>query len=162
MSMNDFELAVSAPGVYINGGSIGRALARMRGAGSGVSGVLAEVIDGSSTSLQVQAQSTPDMTVKVKAGECIVGGVFCGLAEDFDTAAMTPPAGDDRIDIVQIDQAGAVTVKAGSEAASPTAPSPDANNLELGQIYHRTTETTIEASDGAGTEGYRSDTREYI
>lgn len=63
----------------------------------------------------------PDMTVKVTAGRATLDGtqrVFAGGT----TAAFTAPATNPRIDLIALNNAGALTVVAGTEASSPTPP----------------------------------------
>jgi hypothetical protein len=117
-----------------------------------VSGVQAT---SSGTELKVQAQSSPDMTVKVKAGSGIVSGTPVALLADYTTAAITAPVSNPRIDIVQIDQLGNVTVKAGTEAGSPSAPAVDTDNMKLAEIALTVGMTTI-------TAGAITDSRSFL
>lgn len=119
------------------------ALARMRGAGSSSSGVLLASGDTAvDDDLKVVAQSSPNMSVKVKAGACIVLGQFTGIPEDL-TIAIAAPTINNRITIIQINQTGSVAAKHGTEAGSPVAPAPDAGNYKLGQVLLSTGATTI-------------------
>ena len=90
---------------------------------------------------------TPAMSGVVKAGVCIVNGVFTGIAADVTLSSIPAPATNPRIDIVQINQSGTVSRKAGTEASSPVAPTPDANNYQLGQIALAVSMTEIENAD---------------
>ena len=53
-----------------------------------------------------------------------------------------------------------MSVKAGSEAASPSAPSADSGNLELAQIYLPVGAAHIDDTNGG--DGYITDTRSFI
>ncbi len=145
----------------VNGASIGRAIAAMRGAGSSSSGVLSETGDTTSTRLKVVAQGTPDMTVSVSVGDALVTGILCGLLTAHTTAAIVAPSADPRKDIVQISAAGVVTVKAGTENASPTAPTVDSGNLKLAELYLRVGATSIKNTDDSSN-GYITDSRVCI
>lgn len=89
------------------------------------------------------AQSTPDMTVRVDAGKLQVGtGVTVVAAQN--TATITAPVTNPRIDRVVIDSVtGVVSVIAGTEAASPTAPAITAGKLAVAQILLATSTTVI-------------------
>jgi len=102
--------------------------------------------------LQVVATGTPDMYVNITAGKATVAGDFVALW-DAVAIGVTPPVTDPRIDLVQIDQAGAVTIKTGTEDASPAAPTVDADALELATVYCRVGMTSIKDSDDASN-GY--------
>lgn len=126
---------------------IGLALARMRGVHSSVSGVFLATGDpATSTDLKVVAQGTPNMSVLVKAGACLVNGVFAGIDEDL-TIAIPAPLTNSQIVIIQINQLGEVSKKNGTESGSPVAPTPDTNNYKLGQVLLTTAHTDIENSD---------------
>lgn len=125
----------------------GMAIARMRGAGPSSSGVILASGDITVDSdLKVVAQSTPNMSVVVKAGACIVLGVFTGTSIDV-TVAIAAPTVNNRITILQINQDGVITAKHGTEATSPVAPTVDANNYKLGQVLLGITATDIENAD---------------
>lgn len=118
-------------------------------------------VDDPSTALAVTAQGTPDMTVDVAAGAAVVAGQPTALLAAYTTAAFTAPTTNPRIDVVQIDQLGNIEIKTGSENASPSAPSVDADALKLAEIYHRVGETSIKDTDDS-TNGYITDARVHI
>ena len=123
------------------------AIARMRGAGPSDSGVISATGDSTSTDLKIGEADTPAMSVVVEPGVCIVNGVFTGIADAVTLSSIPAPTTNPRIDIVQISQSGTVSRKAGTEAGSPVAPSPDANNFKLGQIALAVSMTEIENAD---------------
>lgn len=142
----------------LNGASLGRVIAAMRGLTTSDSGVLAVTGDNTGTELKVVAQGTPGMTVVYSAGDAIVTGILCGLKANTNSATFTAPSANPRIDIVQIATNGTISVKTGTENSSPSAPSVDSGNMKLAEIYHRTGETSIKNSDDS-TNGYITDSR---
>lgn len=132
------------------------AMANMRG-GPDKSGVIPTAGAGD---LKVVAQGTPDMTVAVGAGSALIVGQVGGLLAAVSTAALVAPVTNDRIDTVQLDQAGNVEVKTGAENAAPTAPAVDADALSLAEIYLRPGALSIKDADDA-TNGYITDSRVY-
>ena len=111
--------------------------------------------------LEVTAQGTPDMTVNVAVGGAVVDSTLAYLHTTYDTAAMTAPTGNPRIDLVQITSAGEIEVKTGSEAGSPSAPAADSDALGLAEIYHRVGEMSIKDTDDS-TNGYITDVRDFV
>lgn len=158
---NEFEDTEIAGVLSVYGASLARVVAAMRGADASDSGVMSETGDATSTRLKVVAQGTPDMTVAISAGDAIVSGQLVGVLSDTNSATFTAPVGNPRIDIVQISNVGVVSVKAGTPAGSPAAPSVDANNLKLCEIYLRTAGTSIKNSDDS-TNNYITDARVFI
>lgn len=109
---------------------------------------------GGAAWLKVTAQSSPNLTVKISKGTCFIAGVLSGVTEDVASlSGFAAPSTNPRIDIVQISTAGTITRKAGTENASPSAPSPDANNIKLAEVYNRVGQTSIKNTDDASN-GY--------
>lgn len=133
-------------------------VARMAGDPDGTTSAV--VATYGSTDLKVVAQGTPDMTVRVQAGAGLAVGQPVALESAYDTSAFSAPSSNPRIDVIQIDQDGNIEIKAGTEAASPSAPSVDADAMKLAEIYHRVGETSIKDSDDASN-GYITDSREF-
>jgi len=113
----------------------------MLGTGEGV------VRADSGDQLQVVEQDTPDMTVKTSAGAGIVSSQPVALTSADTSDTITAPSVNPRIDIVQINQSGTVSIKTGEEDASPSAPSVDSNNLKLAEIALTTATTEITNSE---------------
>lgn len=109
-------------------------------------------------SLLVVAQSTPDMTVKFKAGVGFVSGKPIYDSADTDSSTLTAPTGDPRIDTVQEDHYGTITILTGSEAGSPSAPDPESNNIKRAVIYHRVGSIHIDNDDDSSN-SYITDAR---
>ncbi len=90
------------------------------------------------------AQDTPVMTIAVDAGKIIKGDGTLTEQAAQNTATITAPVTNPRIDRVIIDAStGAVSVITGAEAASPTAPSITAGKLPVAQIALTTSTTAI-------------------
>lgn len=126
---------------------LGMALARMRGLTASDSGVF--MAHGDKTvddDLKVVPQSSPNMTVKVKIGACVVLGVFSGTTIEVDVA-VPAPATNNRYTILQISTAGVISKKDGAESGSPTAPTVDADNYKIATILLTTAHTDIDGAD---------------
>lgn len=86
----------------------------------------------------VRAQATPNMTVAVKA---------FGIAEltyaGGNTSTIIAPVTNPRIDLVVLTSAGALAVRAGTEAVTPIAPTPTDGDTPLASILLQTSTTTI-------------------
>lgn len=93
---------------------------------------------------QAHEQSTPDMTVRLEAGDLWDGP---GNAPDViaaqSTGTITAPSTNPRIDRVVIDTSGVVSVITGSEAASPTAPAVTSGKIPICQVALATSTTSI-------------------
>lgn len=130
-------------------------LAQMAGGGEGV------IRTSSGTNLKVVAQGTPGMTVIYSAGAAFVSGEPVALLANENSATFVAPVGNPRKDIVQISQYGVISVKTGTPAGSPAAPTVDTGCLKLCEIYLRTAGTSIKDTDDA-TNNYITDSRVFI
>jgi len=90
-------------------------------------------VPGSATELQVSASSPAAMTVEVAAGEADVQGHRYRYPAETLTVTAADPT-NSRIDIVVADADGTLSVTAGTPAASPTAPTPAADQAILATI----------------------------
>ena len=93
--------------------------------------------------LQVSAQDTPNLTVKVRAG-----AFFNSLNElvEFpggNSAALTIPTSGARWTIVGLNDSGSVTITSGVQGPSPSVPAIPSGILPLAAVYLTTTTTTI-------------------
>jgi hypothetical protein len=156
-----------AGAITLNGVAVGaaaaaeglNALANLAGLGVGAtpSGVI-----GTSEWLKVEAQASPNLTVKISKGAFYLAGVLGGITSDTASlSGFAAPATNPRIDIVQISTAGVISRKAGTENASPTAPTADANNLKLAEVYNRVGQTSVKNSDDASN-GYITNTAAHL
>lgn len=90
--------------------------------------------DGVLTGMGAAAQSTPDMTIQVAAGQCRIGGYFpfyAGGNVTITTADSTNP----RIDIICCDYNGTVSRTGGTAASLPVPPALPSNSVQIAQIY---------------------------
>lgn len=88
-------------------------------------------------------QSTPGMTVRVEAGYIWDGQTLTEVAAQ-NTATITAPVTNPRIDRIVVDcLTGAVSVVAGSESASPSAPALPAGKWPVAQVALATSTTAI-------------------
>ena len=110
---------------------------------------------------KAEATGTPSMVITVSGGVAIVGGKPTWIRETANLS-FTAPTGNPRIDTIQVSAATrTITAKAGTEAAAPVAPDPDAEAVALWHVYHRVGETCIQNSDDS-TNGYLNDAREWL
>lgn len=112
--------------------------------------------------LKTQALSTPGLSVEVEPGYAFISALPFKLASSTETVDVTPPTTNDRIDLVQASLVTwGVTIKTGTEAASPSPPNADADCLALAQLYLRPGMTCIKNTDDA-TNGYIIDARVFL
>ncbi len=156
-TLNGVEIGTSLAAA---GGLAALALANSLGATSATTGCIGA---GSGTTiLKVTAQSSPNLTVQIAAGTCFIAGVLAGDVDGVASlSGFAAPSANPRIDLVQISNAGVISRKAGTENASPVAPTVDAGNMALATVYNRVGQTSIKnTSDGSN--GYITDARTWI
>lgn len=100
-------------------------------AGGGRDGVKSNQGD---TYLKVSQQSVANMTVKVAVGFGFISGEPVELESETSTSTLVAPVAHPRIDLVQFTLGTGINVKAGSENVSPTAPTVDADSIELARL----------------------------
>lgn len=111
--------------------------------------------------LLAHEQATPGMTLYVEAGVGYVGitrVVYAGGS----SPTITNPVSNPRIDLITIDSAGTIAITAGTENASPTAPTYPTNKLVLAEVYLRTTGTTIRDTDQGSGHYIKYDVRPFL
>lgn len=111
------------------------------------------------------AQGTPDMTVKVKEGTAFVNAQPI-TKDDWNSTEMTGPTGGSagdarRIDRVELEEDGTYSISAGTEDASPVAPTLSDDSISIALIHHRKSETSIKDTDDASN-GYIVDDRTML
>jgi hypothetical protein len=112
--------------------------------------------------LRVMATSTPGMSVVARTGYALIGRFPFRLTANAETALVTAPSAQPRIDLVQAClDTWTVGVKRGVEAAAPTAPVADAGCLALAKLYLRPGMTGIHNLDD-GINGYIIDARVFF
>lgn len=112
--------------------------------------------------LEVQATSPTSLSVEVQPGYGFIAAAPYKLASATQTADIAPPTSQPRIDLVVARLATwDIAIKTGTEDATPTAPTPDADTIPLAQLYLRPGMSTIKDADDA-TNGYITDARNYL
>lgn len=112
--------------------------------------------------LLVKATAPAGLSVEVQPGYALISDYPYKLAAATEILPVTTPVTDPRRDLVQARLATwDVSVKTGTEAATPNAPSPDADALPLAELYLRPGMTTIEDADDA-VNGYIIDVRPFL
>ena len=121
------------------------------------------VVRGAATDdLKTVATATPGLSVEVKPGYAFINKFPFKLAAATQTVDVTPPVTLNRIDLVQASlEAWSIRVKQGTEAATPAAPSPDADCIPIAHLYLRPGMDSIKNSDDA-TNGYIIDARTFL
>ena len=131
-------------------------LAHAWGGGDGV------VRHASTNDLRVDAHAPADLSVTVNPGYAFIAKTPYKLAAATPTATVTPPSSQPRIDLVQARLATwDISIKQGTPAASPTAPTPDTDAIPLAHLYLRPAMTSIKSTDDA-TNGYIIDARTFL
>jgi hypothetical protein len=131
-------------------------LAQAWGGGNGV-------IRGATTDdLKTVPTSPASLVVEVKPGYAFVARMPYKLAAATQTPSITAPTSQPRIDLVQARlDTWDISVKTGTEAASPTAPSPDTNCIALARLHCRVGMTSIKSTDDS-VNGYIVDARTFV
>lgn len=130
----------------------------------GGDGVIREAPE--SASFEVIAQGTPDMTVEVTAGYAVISGRIEILEANYTTAAISAPTGGApgdlrRIDLVELTLDVGVQIVTGTESATPSAPSVDADSISIGLINCRNGMASIKDEDDSSN-GYITDPRTFV
>lgn len=121
----------------------------------GMTGVLrSAIVTSVHSQLLVQAKTIPSMYVQVLPGVAIGHTNLWWLRSTTDLGPMTAPVTNPRWDLVQAEiDNRQLSIKTGTESATPSKPPADANAVALASIYHRVGETVIKNTDD-GTNGY--------
>lgn len=131
-------------------------LALAWGGGDGV------IRNATADDLLVQATSPESLAVFVEPGYAFISSLPYQLAAQTQTADITAPSANPRIDLVQARlETWDVSVKQGVEAASPSAPSADADAIALAQLFLRPGMTSIKDTDDS-INGYIIDARTFL
>jgi len=98
----------------------------------------------------VEEQTTPDLTVQVRTGFAL-GPTYLLGASDAETlpesGTFTAPTSDPRIDSIGIRESGEWVIETGTESATPTPPTLDADVIHLADVYLRVGAVSIKNSD---------------
>ena len=93
----------------------------------------------------VSAQGTPDMTVAVAKAGTLTNGVLKATAAGNGTITAAD-ATNPRLDLVVINSAGAIAVRAGTPAANPKPPARTANDVVLASVFVPANDTAVNAN----------------
>jgi hypothetical protein len=126
------------------------------GGGSGV------IRGAAANDLKVTASLPASLHVSVAPGFAFISRLPYKLSSATITVDVTPPSTHPRIDIVQarLDTWG-ISVKAGTEAVTPSAPSADSDAIVLARLYLRPGMSSILDADDS-TNGYVIDARSFL
>jgi hypothetical protein len=114
------------------------------------------------TYLFARQQETPDLTLRVEAGNVYFGNQVVQFAGG-NSSSFTAPSSDPRIDILSLDSNGNLVRTEGTEDSSPTAPDVPAGNIPIAQIFNRVGQTQINDSDQSDSNGYiQKDLRPFL
>ncbi len=131
-------------------------LSRAWGGGDGV------IRGATSNDLSVVAMDPIGMSVLANTGYAFVSSSPYKLAAATQTSDVTAPSSQPRIDLVQARlDTWDVSIKTGTESATPVAPSPDSDCIALAELYLRVGMTSIKDTDDS-TNGYIIDARTFI
>ena len=112
--------------------------------------------------LHVVATSPEGLSVEVKPGYAFIANLPYKLAETTETAEVTAPTSNPRIDLVQARLASwDVSIVTGTESASPSTPGPDPGCIALAALYLRPGMTVIADVDDSAN-GYIIDARAFL
>jgi hypothetical protein len=112
--------------------------------------------------LQVRAKAIPAMSVDVRPGYAFISNLPYVLGSTLETAAVSAPVTNPRIDLVQARLADwDVSVLTGTEAASPVAPPAEPDAIALAELYLRPGMMSIKDTDDSSN-GYIIDARQFI
>ena len=112
--------------------------------------------------LSVFATVAESMSVEVRPGLAFISKFPYRLVSATQTVDVVAPVSDPRIELVQARlSTWDVSIKEGTESATPVAPSPDSDALALGELFLRVGMTSIKDVDDS-TNGYITDVRVFL
>lgn len=93
---------------------------------------------------EVTAQTSPDQTVQVTAGEVLTEGVYKTVSSSSNLSVGLGSSTGPRFDLVVVDTTGALAVRTGTAGANPTFPSLTSGDIIIAAIYRTSgTSSTI-------------------
>lgn len=99
------------------------------------------------TGLACTENDTPGMNVKTAAGSCFAGQTYVNKASATVTVVTAADPTNPRIDLVVINNAGTISVVAGTPAATPNPPDVPDNSIVLAWIDVAALDTQIDNAD---------------
>lgn len=121
------------------------------------------VLRGAGTDdLAVEATVPEGLSVNVGPGYGFISKFPYALSAVALTASVAAPVSNPRIDLVQARlDTWDVSIKTGTESATPSAPVPDTDAIALGELFLRVGMTLIKDVDDS-TNGYITDVRAFL
>jgi hypothetical protein len=104
--------------------------------------------------LKAKAQASPNNTVAVQAGTYLsLSGLATRVYAGGNSGAFanTSGAGQNRIDVLMIDDAGALSITAGAEGGAPVAPNYPTTKVPIAEVYIRFSGTGVVIKDADDT-----------
>lgn len=111
--------------------------------------------------LRARQQDTPGLTLYVEPGHVYINGSRVAYAGG-SSPSFTAPAANPRIDILSMNSAGTLVRTAGTEAASPVAPTYPDGNFYICEVYNRVAQTIIYTTDQASNGYISKDLRPFL
>ena len=126
--------------------------------------ILAADLDttGFNQTFRVDAQSSPNMTVRVRPGIGYIDDTKVEKTTDTNSAAIVAPITNPRIDLITIDVQGNVAIVTGTEMISPIAPTYPSSKIVLAEVYLRVGATSIKNTDDTSNGYISKDTRPVV
>ena len=109
-----------------------------------------KTIIGDSNSLKVNANTTPNMGVKVNIGKCWINGYYIENTASVSLSIAGNTAGYSRIDAVVIEggsSGGSIKIIQGQASAFPSAPSINNNQIKLAEVTVVNNATAIQTAN---------------
>lgn len=95
----------------------------------------------------VTAQSTPDQTVQVSAGEVLSDGTYRTVSSSASLSVGLGSSSGPKFDIIVVDSSGALTVRSGTASSNPVFPTLSSGDVFLAAIYRTSgTGSTVASS----------------
>jgi hypothetical protein len=112
--------------------------------------------------LAVKATSPVSLIVEIRAGYAFINSYAYRLSATTQSVSIAVPTTNPRRDLVQARLATwDVSVKTGTEAASPALPGADTDCIALAELYCKPGMTSIKDTND-GTNGYIIDARKFL
>ena len=109
-----------------------------------------KTIIGDNNSLKVNANSTPNMGVKVNIGKCWINGYFIENTASVSLSIAGNTSGYSRIDAVVIEggsSGGSIKIEQGQASAFPSAPPINSNQIKLAEVTVVNNATAIQTAN---------------
>lgn len=94
----------------------------------------------------VTPQGAPNQTVQVAKGAVLSNGILKAFAASASLAVSAADPSNPRLDLVVVNSAGALAVRAGTAAVTPKPPVRTANDVALAMLYIPAGDATIDAT----------------